>query len=150
MIKMKRIFAVSLIAMFAVASARATIVSQENIEGKNGVNVSVNSTTKKVEIDSVIPTGTSSSAKATVEKVVSIPSVTSLKEGQMIVVIPTTTSTVANSTLKLNSFNAYPMQYKGVAITTSTDSISLFLSKLFMVCTITGLSSNIMNCFGIE
>ena len=67
--------------------------------------------------------GTSSTAAATVQKEVSIPSITSLKTGQIIVVMPTVTSTVADSTLKLNSFDAYPMRYNNAAITTSTDSI---------------------------
>lgn len=67
--------------------------------------------------------GTSSTAADTVQKVVSIPSITSLKTGQIIIVQPTVTSTVANSTLKLNSFDAYPMRYNNAAITTSTDSV---------------------------
>lgn len=67
--------------------------------------------------------GTSSTAAATVQKEVSIPSITSLKIGQIIVVQPTVTSTVADSTLKLNSFDAYPMRYNNAAITTSTDSV---------------------------
>ena len=67
--------------------------------------------------------GTSSTAATTVQKEVSIPSITSLKTGQLIIVLPTVTSTVANSTLKLNSFDAYPMRYGNAAITTSTDSI---------------------------
>lgn len=67
--------------------------------------------------------GTSSTAAATVQKEVSIPSIKVLNAGQIIVVKPTVTSTVANSTLKLNSFDAYPMSYNNAAITTSTDSI---------------------------
>ena len=67
--------------------------------------------------------GTSDTAAATTEKEVSIPSVTTLSAGTVIVIKPTVTSTVANSTIKLNSFTAYPMRYKGSAITTSTDSI---------------------------
>ena len=67
--------------------------------------------------------GTSTTAAATVQKEVSIPSITSLKTGQIIVVKPTITSTVANSTIKLNNFTAYPMRYNNAAITTSTDSI---------------------------
>lgn len=67
--------------------------------------------------------GTSSTAAATVQKEVSIPSITSLKIGQIIVVQPTVTSTVADSTLKLNSFDAYPMRYNNAAITTSSDSV---------------------------
>ena len=66
---------------------------------------------------------TSSTAAATVEKVVNIPEITQLEVGQMIVVQPTATSTVANSTIKLNSFDAYPMRYNNAAITTSTDSV---------------------------
>jgi hypothetical protein len=67
--------------------------------------------------------GTSSTAAATVQKEVSIPSITTLDTGTIIVVQPTVTSTVANSTLKLNNFDAYPMRYNNAAITTSTDSI---------------------------
>jgi len=67
--------------------------------------------------------GTSSTAADVVQKEVSIPSITSLKTGQIIVVKPTVTSTVANSTLKLNDFDAYPMRYNNAAITTGTDSI---------------------------
>ena len=65
----------------------------------------------------------SSTAAATVAKVVNIPSITSLQAGQIIAVKPTVTSTVANSTIKLNDFAAYPMRYRNAAITTSTDSI---------------------------
>ena len=67
--------------------------------------------------------GISSTAADTVQKEVSIPSITTLNTGQIIVVKPTVTSTVADSTLKLNSFDAYPMKYGDAAITTSTDSI---------------------------
>ena len=67
--------------------------------------------------------GKSTSAASTVGKVVSIPSIKSLNTGQIIIVQPTITSTVADSTLKLNDFTAYPMRYNGSAITTSTDSI---------------------------
>lgn len=67
--------------------------------------------------------GTSSTAAATAEKVVSIPEITELNVGQVIMVRPSTTSTVANSTIKLNNFTAYPMRYNNAAITTSTDSI---------------------------
>ena len=66
---------------------------------------------------------TSTSAADAIEKIVSIPSITSLDVGTFIFVQPTITSTVANSTIKLNNFSAYPMRYNGAAITTSTDSI---------------------------
>ena len=67
--------------------------------------------------------GTSTTAAATTEKEVSIPSITTLDTGTIIIVQPTITSTVANSTIKLNNFTAYPMRYNNAAITTSTDSI---------------------------
>lgn len=66
--------------------------------------------------------GTSSTAAATAQKVVSIPEITALNVGQVIMIRPSTTSTVANSTIKLNSFDAYPMRYNNAAISTSTDS----------------------------
>ena len=65
----------------------------------------------------------SSTAAATVQKEVSIPSITELNVWQVIIVKPTVTSTVASSTLKLNSFPAYKMLYNGTEITTSTDSV---------------------------
>ena len=67
--------------------------------------------------------GTSTTAAATVQKEVSIPSIKTLNPGQVIIVKPTITSTVANSTLKLNNFDAYPMRYNNAAITESTNSI---------------------------
>ncbi len=69
-----------------------------------------------------IPYGTSDSATDATEKTVSIPEITALNVGQIIIVQPSITSSVANSTLKLNNFPAYPMLYAGSAITTSTDS----------------------------
>lgn len=73
--------------------------------------------------DYVIPYGESTSAANAVQKEVTISSITSLNEGQIIIVKPTVTSTVADSTLKLNNFSAYPMRYGAAAITTSTDSV---------------------------
>ena len=67
--------------------------------------------------------GTSSTAAATETKEVSIPSITTLSIGTMIIVQPENTSTVASSSIKLNNFDAYPMRYNDAAITTSTDSI---------------------------
>lgn len=69
-----------------------------------------------------IPYGTSDSAADATEKTVSIPEITALNAGQIIIVQPSITSTVADSTLKLNNFPAYPMIYAGSAITTSTDT----------------------------
>ena len=78
--------------------------------------------------------GTSSTAATTAQKVVTISSIESLNSGQIIVVIPTVTSTVADSTIKLNDFDAYPMRYNDAAITTSTDSIvwSANIPSVFM------------------
>ena len=75
------------------------------------------------QIDAKIGFGTSTTAAATVQKEVSIPAIKTLNAGQLIIVQPTVTSTVADSTLKLNDFDAYPMLYGGNAITTSTDSV---------------------------
>ena len=71
-----------------------------------------------------IPYGESTSAADAVQKEVTISEITELKTGQIIIVKPTITSTVADATLKLNSFAAYPMLYGAAAITTSTDSIT--------------------------
>ena len=67
--------------------------------------------------------GVSTSAADATQKEVSIPSITKLEAGQVIIVKPTITSTVANSTIKLNDFYPYPMRYGSAAITTSTDSV---------------------------
>lgn len=74
--------------------------------------------------ESFIPYGESTSAADAVLKEVTISSITSLSEGQIIIVKPTITSTVADATLKLNNFTAYPILYGTAAITTSTDSIT--------------------------
>lgn len=66
----------------------------------------------------------STTEAATVQKEVSIPSITELNVWQVIIVKPTVTSTVASSTLKLNNFDAYKMLYNAAEITTSTDSIA--------------------------
>lgn len=65
----------------------------------------------------------STTAAATVEKVVSIPSIKKLETGTTIIVQPTATSTVANSKIKLNDFDSYLMRYNNANITTSTRSI---------------------------
>jgi hypothetical protein len=112
-----------------------TTAEKEKLSGiENGAQVNVQSDWDAISGDAFIknkPTipdsfqwfGTSSTEASTVQKEVSIPSITSLKTGQIIVVMPTVTSTVASSTLKLNSFDAYPMRYNDAAITTGTDSI---------------------------
>ena len=67
--------------------------------------------------------GTSSTGASTAQKIVSIPEITSLEVGQVLYIKPSATSTVANSTIKLNDFDPYPMRYNNANITTSTDSI---------------------------
>lgn len=58
--------------------------------------------------------GVSTSAAADTIKTVSIPSITTLNVGQVIVVLPTVTSnTIQNATLKLNDFTAYPIIFNG-------------------------------------
>lgn len=111
-----------------VARANITTLDSrvDSIEEKIPAEASsLNQLADKSYVDGRIPPiayGTSTSAATTVEKVVSIPEITELNAGQIIVVQPTITSTVANSTIKLNDFDAYPMRYSGAAITTSTDS----------------------------
>lgn len=67
--------------------------------------------------------GTSDSAADATTKEVEITDITELTAGQIIIVQPSITSTVANSDLQLNEFDPYPMMYNATAITTSTDSI---------------------------
>ena len=100
---------------------------KSDIIGTNGISVSVPASGQtdagKVVVKTASIYGIGGGGAATAAKTVSIPSITSLEVGQIIVVKPSETSTVANSTLKLNSFDAYPMRYGNAAITTSTDSI---------------------------
>lgn len=71
-----------------------------------------------------IPYGESTTAADATQKEVTISEITALNTGQIIIVKPTITSTVADATLKLNNFTAYPILYGTAAITTSTDSIT--------------------------
>ena len=90
----------------------------------NSDNTAVSEKAIKTYADNkVLCYGVSTTAAATVQKEVSIPSVTNLAVGTVIIIQPTITSTVANSTIKLNDFDAYPMRYNNAAITTSTDSV---------------------------
>ena len=91
--------------------------------GNSGKFLTTNGTTTSWAEASPNFYGVSDTAAATVQKEVSIPSITTLNVGQMIIVQPTITSTVADSTIKLNNFTAYPMRYNNAAITTSTDSV---------------------------
>lgn len=102
----------------AIASQKATKTYIDNKANKtNIINGAPLSNTSSYFF------ATSDTAAATVQKEVSIPSITELNVGQIIIVKPTVTSTVANSTIKLNDFDAYPMRYNNAAITTSTDSV---------------------------
>jgi hypothetical protein len=91
-------------------AARTFDFAFSNLKGANGAS-------------GILPYGKSTTAAATVQKVVSIPEITELNVGQVIVVQPTVTSTCADSTLKLNNFTAYPMRYNNASITTSSDSV---------------------------
>lgn len=99
-----------------------TLVSGTNIKTVNNESL-LGSGNIDTSVIPPIAYGTSTTTAATVQKVVSIPEITELKTGQVIVVQPTITSTVANSTIKLNDFDPYPMRYNNTAITTSTDSV---------------------------
>jgi len=90
--------------------------------GNSGKFLTTNGTTASWG-NVTIPYGESTSAADAVQKEVTISEITELKTGQVIIIKPTITSTVASSTLKLNNFTAYPMRYGASAISTSTDSI---------------------------
>lgn len=91
---------------------------QDNLTAWNWIDIDANN-----KISTTFVYWESSTGASTVQKVVSIPSITELNVWQVIIVKPTVTSTVAASTLKLNDFDAYKMLYNGSEISTSTDSI---------------------------
>jgi len=94
----------------------ATSGSYDDLNNKPVVNgIEIDSTNKMFF-------GSSTTAAATAVKEVSIPSITKLEAGQIIIVQPTITSTVAGSSLKLNNFPEYAMRYNNAAITTSNAS----------------------------
>lgn len=103
-------------------------ISQDNTLGGN--NASHNAVSSQRAIKEYVENktvgvayGESTTAAATAQKEVTVPDISELNVGQIIIVKPTITSTVANSTLKVNDFPAYSMLYNGNAISTSTDSI---------------------------
>jgi len=63
----------------------------------------------------------STTAAATVQKEVSIPSITELNVWQQITVKPSVTATNWATSLKLNDFTAYPIRYNNAALTSATD-----------------------------
>lgn len=67
--------------------------------------------------------GTSNSLDDAVIKEVEISTITELSAGQIIIVQPAITSTVADSELQLNEFDSYPMLYNNTAITVDTAGI---------------------------
>lgn len=91
---------------------------QDNLTAWNWINIDASN-----KISTTYIYWESSTWASTVQKEVSIPSITELNVWQVIIVKPSTTSSVASSTLKLNSFPAYKMLYNGSEISTSTDSI---------------------------
>lgn len=100
---------------------QSILVSGTNIKTINNTSILGSG---NIEVGGSIPYGESTSAADATQKEVTISSITSLGAGQIIIVTPTITSTVADATLKLNNFTAYPILYGGAAITTSTDSIT--------------------------
>lgn len=104
-----------------LATKQNTLVSGTNIKTINNETV-LGSGNINIQ-SSTVAYGTSSTAAATATKVVSIPEITELNVGQVIIVKPSATSSVANSKIKLNDFEAYNMRYNNANITTSTDSI---------------------------
>ncbi len=70
--------------------------------------------------------GTSTTAKATATKEVSIPDLTALNEGLILVITPTITSTAGDSSLQVTGANnvvlgTHQMKYHNVALTDTTD-----------------------------
>jgi hypothetical protein len=90
---------------------------QDTLTAWTGINISSNT------ISTAYNFWKSTTAAATTQKEVSIPWIKELNEWQVVHILPSTTSTIANSTLKVNNFTAYPMRYNNAAISTSTDSI---------------------------
>jgi len=72
---------------------------------------------------SYVAYGTSDTAGNVAEKEVLIPEITELKTGQILYIKPSASATVADLTIKLNNFTAYPIRYNNSAITTSTDDL---------------------------
>ncbi|MBQ8981644.1 MAG: hypothetical protein IJ077_08560 [Eubacterium sp.] len=101
-----------------------TLVSGTNIKTINNTSLLGSGNIDVGSGSSFIPYGESDSVADATEKTVTISEITELKTGQIIIVKPTVTSTVADATLKLNNFAAYPILYGTAAITTSTDSIT--------------------------
>lgn len=99
-----------------VSGTNIKTINNTSLLGSGNIDVDVSENVN-------IPYGESTTEADTAQKEVTISSITSLNEGQIIIVKPTITSTVADSTLKLNNFTAYPMLYGSAAITTSTDSV---------------------------
>ena len=110
---------------FGVA-ADTTVTSKQYVDNQINTRAPATNTINGVPLsmEHAVFYGTSSTPASTVQKVVDIPSITTLSVGTVIIVQPTKTSTVANSTIKLNDMpQAYPMRYNNAAITTSTDSV---------------------------
>lgn len=110
-----------------VPSQKAVKTYVDNVTSNVGTVKSVDSINPddngNVALIPPIAYGTSTTSASTAEKVVSIPEITTLNSGQIIVVSPTKSASVADLTIKLNNFPAYPILYTGSAITTSTDNL---------------------------
>lgn len=104
-----------------LATKQNTLVSGTNIKTINNETVlgsgNINIQSSKVAY------GTSDTAGNVAEKEVSIPEITELNVGQILYIKPSASATVANLTIKLNNFTAYPIRYNNGAITTTTDDL---------------------------
>ena len=104
-----------------LATKQNTLVSGTNIKTINNVTVLGSG---NIDIQSSNPAyGTSSTAGNVAEKEVSIPEITELNVGQILYIKPSNSATVANLTIKLNNFTAYPIRYNNGAITTTSDDL---------------------------
>ena len=104
-----------------LATKQNTLVSGTNIKTINNETVLGSG---NIDIQSsTVAYGTSSTAGNVAEKEVSIPEITELNVGQILYIKPSNSATVANLTIKLNNFTAYPIRYNNGAITTTTDDL---------------------------
>lgn len=96
-----------------VSGTNIKTINNETILGSGNINIQ----------SSIVAYGTSSTAGNVAEKEVLIPEITELKARQILYIKPSASATVANLTIKLNNFTAYPIRYNNSAITTTTDDL---------------------------
>lgn len=87
--------------------------------------------------------GTGSGAADIAAKAVSIPSIGTLSEGQIIVVNPETTSSASGAhTLALNSGTAYPIYYNGTALNNAADASKIWKEGIPATFVLDGTGAN--------